>query len=300
MKYTKHLLLREYLFILFLLSITVFITSYELKVLQNGLYLKKAVTKEIDYEAFRNLKLGEDTLNKAELQANRLRREFPDLRNNTYVNMTGCLTYSMMLSYLDLKDTGLLEDKMVKKGISNMAKTKQFQKLYGYYYEILNDLKYFPVPRVLDNHVDISYVDSWYQPRTYGGDRKHEGTDLMASNNKRGFFPVLSITDGTVEKMGWLEQGGYRIGIRAPSGGYFYYAHLASYAQELKEGDTVIAGQLLGFMGDSGYGKEGTTGQFAVHLHLGIYVNLDHEEMSVNPYPILKFLEKNRTVYNHQ
>jgi murein DD-endopeptidase MepM/ murein hydrolase activator NlpD len=122
----------------------------------------------------------------------------------------------------------------------------------------------------------------------------------MASNNLRGFFPIISITDGVVEKMGWLEQGGYRIGIRSEAGGYFYYAHLASYAPELNIGDSVIAGQLLGFMGDSGYGSEGTIGQFDVHLHLGIYVNSeasDSGEMSVNPYCILRILEKNRTKY---
>jgi hypothetical protein len=52
-------------------------------------------------------------------------------------------------------------------------------------------------------------------------------------------------------------------------------------------------------MGDSGYGKEGTVGQFDVHLHLGIYVDADGKEMSVNPYWILKLLEKNRTIYNN-
>jgi murein DD-endopeptidase MepM/ murein hydrolase activator NlpD len=119
----------------------------------------------------------------------------------------------------------------------------------------------------------------------------------MAANNIRGYYPIISITDGTIEKIGWLEQGGYRIGIRSPSGGYFYYAHLYSYAPELKEGDQVIAGQLLGFMGDSGYGSEGTIGMFDVHLHLGIYVETGTGEMSVNPYYILKMLEDNRTDY---
>jgi murein DD-endopeptidase MepM/ murein hydrolase activator NlpD len=146
----------------------------------------------------------------------------------------------------------------------------------------------------------VTYSDSWFAVRTYGGDRKHEGTDLMASNNQAGFFPVISITDGVVEKMGWLEQGGYRVGIRSEAGGYFYYAHFASYAPDLEIGDSVIAGQVLGFMGDSGYGPEGTTGQFDVHLHLGIYVSSDvlgTGEMSINPYWILKLLEKNRTYY---
>ena len=88
----------------------------------------------------------------------------------------------------------------------------------------------------------------------------------MASKNVAGIYPIVSMTDGIVRSKGWLEKGGYRIGIEAPSGAYFYYAHLHSYAS-LEIGDEVQAGELLGFMGDSGYGVEGTTGKFPVHLH---------------------------------
>jgi murein DD-endopeptidase MepM/ murein hydrolase activator NlpD len=41
-------------------------------------------------------------------------------------------------------------------------------------------------------------------------------------------------------------------------------------------------------MGDTGYGKEGTRGQFPVHLHFGIYYNQGEEEKSVNPYRVLQ------------
>ena len=101
--------------------------------------------------------------------------------------------------------------------------------------------------------------------------------------------------------MGWLEKGGWRLGIRAPGGAYLYYAHLYSYSKEWKKGDKVIAGDLLGFMGDTGYSKvEGTTGNFDVHLHLGIYIRTDNnEEMSVNPYWVLKYLEKYRLKYSY-
>lgn len=99
------------------------------------------------------------------------------------------------------------------------------------------------------------------------------------------------MTSGVVTNLGWLEQGGYRIGITSPSGGYFYYAHLDSYIN-ISEGDTVYAGQLLGYMGDSGYGEEGTTGMFITHLHVGIYIEVDGVEISVNPYWILRFLDE--------
>ena len=130
--------------------------------------------------------------------------------------------------------------------------------------------------------------------------RRHEGCDIIGSERPRGFYPVVSMSDGVIEKIGWLEMGGWRIGIRAPKGAYLYYAHLYGYASDLKEGERVRAGQLLGYMGDTGYGKtEGTTGNFEVHLHVGIYIRTDHyEEMSVNPYWILKYMEDSRIRYN--
>ena len=135
--------------------------------------------------------------------------------------------------------------------------------------------------------------------RTYGGRRGQAGTDLMAEKDIPGLYPVVSITDGVIKNKGWLEKGGYRIGILSPSGGYFYYAHLDSYTN-VKEGDKVQAGQILGYMGNTGYGKEGTKGKFPVHLHLGIYIQHNQEEVSINPYWILKYLEscKRKTMVN--
>ncbi|MCI8815174.1 MAG: M23 family metallopeptidase, partial [Lachnospiraceae bacterium] len=73
---------------------------------------------------------------------------------------------------------------------------------------------------------------------------------------------------------------------------YAYYAHLDSYGREFQEGDSVKAGQLLGYMGNTGYGPEGTRGEFATHLHMGIYVKTqNHSELSVNPYWVLRFLD---------
>ena len=158
---------------------------------------------------------------------------------------------------------------------------------------------YFPVPESdVDKSLKVSFVDNWFMERNYGGKRVHEGTDIMASENKRGLYPVVSVSDGTVKNKGWLEKGGWRIGIISDSGTYYYYAHLDSYSN-LKIGDEVKAGELLGFMGDSGYGPEGTIGQFPVHLHLGIYFYEDGEEISVNPYKVLLFLENKKLIYSY-
>lgn len=162
------------------------------------------------------------------------------------------------------------------------------------YRAILSDIKYFPIPDNMNNNSrDYWYCNSWKSERTYGGNRKHYGTDIMDSENERGYFPIVSMTDGYVQKIGWLELGGYRVGIRAEHGGYFYYAHLEKYADNLKEGSKVKAGDIIGYMGNSGYGEEGTYGKFDVHLHLGISLTIKNspEEFWVNPYWILKYIE---------
>jgi len=168
-----------------------------------------------------------------------------------------------------------------------------YRELSSSYAAIWDDVQYFPTDP------NVTYENTWMFERSYGGNRGHEGVDLMPPENIRGYYPIFSMTDGTVEKIGWLEKGGYRIGIRSPSGGYFYYAHLSSYAEELKEGDTVSAGTLLGYMGDTGYSKvPGTTGNFDVHLHLGIYIKTEQqEEVSVNPYPVLLYLKEQTLKY---
>lgn len=163
-----------------------------------------------------------------------------------------------------------------------------YEEVLDAYRTVWDDVETFPV-----QENGIVYENSWMFERSYGGLRGHEGTDLMPPENLPGHFKVVSMTEGIVEKIGWLEKGGYRIGIRSPQGGYYYYAHLDSYAQEFALGQTVEAGELLGYMGDSGYGPEGTRGMFDVHLHLGIYMETERaSELSVNPYWILRYLEE--------
>ena len=174
---------------------------------------------------------------------------------------------------------------------------KEWTKYYKICKEIWNDLKYFPVPESAENkNLTVSYVDSWQAKRTYGGERGHEGTDIMAKENVAEVYPVVSMTDGVVSEKGWLEKGGYRVGITGKSGGYFYYAHLDSYS-DIKVGQKIKAGEILGYMGDTGYGKEGTRGKFPVHLHVGIYFYDKGKEISVNPYWLLRYLENHKLKY---
>ena len=174
------------------------------------------------------------------------------------------------------------------------------------YNGLLADIKYFPVPRSNKRKEWVNYVNSWNYERTYKGNRTHEGTDVMGDINKDGIYPVVSVSDGYVSNIGWLELGGWRIGITSPSGIYYYYAHLDSYAKEYKEGDVIRAGDIIGYMGSTGYSKvEGTKNKFPVHLHFGIYITpdpdiaADYEEITLNPYNILKINENNTLIYSY-
>ena len=169
---------------------------------------------------------------------------------------------------------------------------RDYASYYAYFADytntVLKELKSFPVP--ISYRDQVEYEDSYGSERTYGGTRSHEGTDIMHLENERGVVPVVSMTDGYVENIGWLKLGGYRVGILSSGGIYYYYAHLDSYATGLCEGSEVHAGELIGMMGDTGYGEEeGTRGQFPVHLHLGIYYYDEKgNEISLNPYPFLR------------
>ena len=200
-----------------------------------------------------------------------------------------------LLTMYFASDCQMTDPKLLKKQVADAKKYRgnEFTEINGYVKSVWSDLLCFPVGKIAGKPEDnVVFENSWMQSRTFGGDRGHEGTDIMASENVRGIYPVYSMTDGVVENIGWLRLGGYRIGIRSPSGAYFYYAHLAEYAKDFQIGETVSAGTFLGFMGDTGYSDvEGTTGNFAVHLHMGIYLNdKDGTEFSVNSYPMLSYL----------
>ncbi|MBO1912559.1 peptidoglycan DD-metalloendopeptidase family protein, partial [Microvirga sp. 3-52] len=62
--------------------------------------------------------------------------------------------------------------------------------------------------------------------------------------------------------------------------------------KEVKEGDIVEPGTLLGYVGSSGYGKEGTSGRFAPHLHYGMYKYNGRTEWAFDPFPYLRLWER--------
>lgn len=164
-----------------------------------------------------------------------------------------------------------------RKAEKNKEQQKNIEKM------INTDIKCFPVPLAYKNQV--FFEDTYGVVRERGG---HEGCDIMDEKNEAGRIPIVSATDGVVTNVGWLYLGGYRIGITSENNIYYYYAHLDSYAAGITVGKEIKAGELLGFMGNTGEGEEGTKGKFDVHLHVGIYVkNGSANEYSVNSYPFL-------------
>lgn len=142
----------------------------------------------------------------------------------------------------------------------------------------------FPIPKGFH----YTYHDTWGHSRGWGGRRMHEGTDIFAGYGT----PVLSTCYGYVEVIGWNPYGGWRIGIRDLNNVYHYYAHLSGFNKQIKAGDAVKPGEIIGYVGSSGYGKPGTQGKFPPHLHYGMYKHNGRNEWAFDPYPYLKAWER--------
>lgn len=148
----------------------------------------------------------------------------------------------------------------------------------------------------------FSHCDDFGNRRTFGFARKHLGHDMMGSQGT----PIVAVESGVVEAMGWNRYGGWRIGIRSTdSKRYYYYAHLQKdhpFAEGLEVGDIVQAGDLIGFMGRTGYSDmENTNNIETVHLHFGIQLVFDESqkeclsEIWIDPYQIVRLLGNHRS-----
>ena len=149
-----------------------------------------------------------------------------------------------------------------------------------------------------------SHCDDFGVSRSFGFHRKHLGNDLMGGLGT----PIVAVEGGVVEAMGWNRYGGWRIGIRSfDNKRYYYYAHLQKdhpFADGLQEGDMVEAGQLIGFMGRTGYSdKENVNNIETVHLHFGMELVFDesqkecNSEIWIDVYNIVRLLSSHRASY---
>ena len=179
----------------------------------------------------------------------------------------------------------------VNEGMENSAaggQTGRYIKRYG--------LKgYFPLARGFD----YTHYDDFGAGRSYGYQRKHLGHDMMGLVGT----PIMAIESGVVTALGWNQYGGWRIGITSYDGKrYYYYAHLRQnypYAEGLQEGSVVTAGDVIGYMGHTGYSTtENVNNIKIVHLHWGLQLIFDesqkegNNEIWIDVYPLTRFLAK--------
>lgn len=147
-----------------------------------------------------------------------------------------------------------------------------------------------------------SDYDDFGVSRSYGYRRKHLGHDMMGQVGT----PIIAVESGYVEALGWNQYGGWRIGIRSfDRKRYYYYAHLRQgfpYALNLEEGSEVRAGDVIGYMGHTGYStKEDVNNIDQTHLHFGIQLIFDESqkegdsEIWIDCYQIVRFLYRNRS-----
>lgn len=148
-----------------------------------------------------------------------------------------------------------------------------------------------------------SDYDDFGSSRSYGYKREHLGHDMTGQVGT----PIIAIESGKVEALGWNQYGGWRVGIRSFDGKrYYYYAHMRQnrpYAEGLKEGDEVVAGDVIGYIGRTGYSRTENVNNIKVnHLHWGLQLIFDESqkdgngEIWVDCYALSRFLYKNRSV----
>jgi hypothetical protein len=114
------------------------------------------------------------------------------------------------------------------------------------------------------------YIFPVYGPTTfydsYGaageGSTYHHGDDLFGELGQ----PILAAANGTVFSLGWNRADGNRLWLRDHQGNLFYYANLAAFSTNARNGSRVKAGEVVGFMGNTG-SAEGTS----THLHFEVH-----------------------------
>lgn len=151
-----------------------------------------------------------------------------------------------------------------------------------------------------------SHYEDFGNRRSYGFARRHLGNDLMGALGT----PIIAVESGTVEALGWNQYGGWRIGVRSDDRlRYYYYAHLRKdtpYVEGLEIGQHVSAGDVIGFMGRTGYSaRENVNNIDTVHLHFGLQLVFEESqkecdsEIWVDVYDIVRLLSAHRSTVRY-
>ena len=146
-----------------------------------------------------------------------------------------------------------------------------------------------------------THYDDFGASRSYGFKRKHLGNDMMGSEGT----PIVAVEGGVVEALGWNRYGGWRVGIRSHDRKrYYYYAHLKKdepYAPGLTVGQSVNAGDLIGFLGRTGYSDKENTNNIEVnHLHFGMQLIFDESQKECNSEIWIDVYQINQLLSQHR
>jgi len=120
--------------------------------------------------------------------------------------------------------------------------------------------------------------------RTRDGNPPHEAVDIVAPRDT----PIHAVEDGTIARLFTSNAGGLTIYQFDPDQRFsYYYAHLERYAPGLAEGQRVMRGDVIGFVGTSGNAPSDTP-----HLHFAIF-ELEAERQwwsgrPIDPYRVFK------------
>jgi putative cell wall-binding protein len=136
---------------------------------------------------------------------------------------------------------------------------------------------------------NVSYTDTFGEPRS--GGRTHEGQDLLGNKMQE----LVAVADGRITYLSNGGLAGYALALTDDDGWVYTYLHLNNdtpgtddgnassadtFGPGIVKGARVVAGQLLGYLGDSG-NAEGTT----PHLHFELK---DPSGVTVNAYNALQ------------
>ena len=148
-----------------------------------------------------------------------------------------------------------------------------------------------PIPALTPPIAGLTAKDLRDTFREIHNGHPHEAIDIMAPRGT----PVHAVVPGTIRKLFLSKPGGNTIYEFDNASNYaYYYAHLDRYADGLREGAYVNAGEVIGYVGSTG-----DASALAPHLHFTIFA-LGPEKhwwkgTAVNPYAALLAAVKGRT-----
>ena len=142
-------------------------------------------------------------------------------------------------------------------------------------------------PYVFPVYGPSSYIDTFGASRT--DVTYHHGDDIFGELGQ----PLLAVADGTVFSVGWKKVGGNRLWLLDPQGNQFYYAHLSAFSPAAVNGAHVKAGEVIGFMGNTG-DAEGTPYHLHFEVHPVSFLYLGYDG-AVDPTPYLEPGSTSRT-----